>query len=98
MELILFENHYCQGIPKCTNLELAIRQVSSSYVTWNTPPVSSVIPTLTICTDNATCDGYFPELFSFYKEVYLKEYPKEDPFLTFDTDIARLWLDYNPSE
>lgn len=65
-------------------------------MTYNTPPVSSITPKDTICFDNTTCYGFWPELSSFYNRVYLKRHPEADPFLKFDNDMVRKWLDYNP--
>lgn len=80
----------------CDGRELAVRQMASSYITQDTPPVSSITPTDTICTDNATCNGFYPEISSYYSNVYMKEHPESDPFLTFPVEMVRKWLDYNP--
>ena len=74
LEELIFENHYCLNVTgvECDGRELAIRQMAESYITQNTPPVSSIIPTDTICRDNVTCNGFYPELSSYYTNVYLK--------------------------
>jgi hypothetical protein len=48
---LLFINHYCEDIDQvnCTGRYLAIKQIANSFVTLNTPPVSSIVPTDTIC-------------------------------------------------
>ena len=85
LEELIFENHYCENVTEvpCDGRELAVRQIAKSYVTLDTPPVSSIIPTDTICRDNSTCTGFFPEISSYYTNVYLKEHPEADPFLKF---------------
>lgn len=90
------ENHYCYGLPVCNGRELAIRQMANSYVTLNTPPVSAVDPMNSICEANSTCSGYYPEIASFYKFVFLQEHPNFRKDLTFDVEMVRGWLDYNP--
>ena len=67
-----------------------------SYVTYNTPPVSSIVPTDTICTDNVTCTGFYPQISAYFNNVYVKKHPEVDPYLTFDIESVRRLMDYNP--
>jgi hypothetical protein len=56
--------------------------MAESFVTLNPPP-NTTVPTNTICDDNVTCNGYFPEISAFYREVYLKKHPETNPNLVF---------------
>jgi hypothetical protein len=56
-----------------------------------------VTPSETICEANTTCKGFYPEISAYFKNVYLKEHEGVDPFLSFDVDLVRKWLDYNPT-
>lgn len=59
---LLLENHYCANVKmeECTGRYLAVAQLADGWVTSHIPPVSSLIPTDTICTDNNTCPNMFP--------------------------------------
>jgi len=71
--------------------------LASSFVTGNTPPVSTISPNDTICESNVTCPGKYPELHAFYKNVYLKNNPNAPSDLVFDYQLVHKWMDYNNS-
>jgi len=72
---LLLENHYCDDIEmqNCTGRYLSIAQLAQAYMTSNTPPVSTISGNDTICDDNVTCKGLYPELYAYYKNVYKKQ-------------------------
>jgi hypothetical protein len=63
---ILFENFYCYDRKGCTGFDLSITQMASSGITNNTPPVKGIDATVSICQQNVTCAGGFPEISSYY--------------------------------
>jgi len=69
---------------------LAIRQIAEGWVTGHTPPVAT-IPNDTICDNNITCKGKYPELYAFAKNIYKEETQQ------FDYDMVLKWLNYNDS-
>jgi pterin-4a-carbinolamine dehydratase len=65
-------------------------------VTNNTPPVNDIKPTDTICENNSTCLGHYPEIKAYYDNIYQHVHKDDYDKLTFfDVEIVRLWLDYN---
>lgn len=70
--------------------------MASSHVTYNTPPVSTLEPTDTICESNVTCSHTYPELASFYKKVYLHNHP-DMTGIVFEADLVERWFNYNKS-
>lgn len=72
MRSLLLENHYCAEVKKedCTGRYLAVAQLAEGWVTSHIPPVSTLTPTDTICNDNITCQGRFPEPYAFAKNIF----------------------------
>lgn len=69
---LLLENHYCVGVSMkdCTGRYLGVAQMADGWVTANTPPVSTISPNDTICDDNVTCHGLYPEPFAFARNIF----------------------------
>lgn len=67
LKKILLENHYCADIDMkdCTGRYLSVAQITDGWVTASPPPVSTITPNDTICDNNFTCKGYYPELYAF---------------------------------
>jgi hypothetical protein len=101
---ILLENHYCAGLDErnCTGRFLAVGQMADGWVTASPPPVSTITPNDTICDNNNTCKGYYPELYAFEKNVF---WGQADPHslaripanseITFKREQVEAWFDYN---
>lgn len=63
---VVFDNFYCGDGTECSGFRLAARQLATSGVTNNTPPVKGVVPSETLCLKNLTCKGGLPEISVFY--------------------------------
>jgi hypothetical protein len=104
---LLLENHYCAQVSmdKCTGRYLGVAQLADGWVTANTPPVATISPNDTICDDNVTCKGLYPEPYAFAKNVFkmdsallsaLNYEPTAKP-MTFPREAVLRWFDYNRS-
>lgn len=100
---ILVENHYCaaMNLSECTGRYLAIAQMADGWVTASPPPVSTITPNDTICDNNATCKGYYPELYAFEKNVFwgsesARKVP-QNAEITFKREQVEGWFNYNKS-
>ena len=95
---ILIENHYCADITpsKCTSRYLSIGQMTEGWVTAKPPPVSTITPNDTICDNNVTCMGYYPELYAFEKNVFWGG-KQQNSTITFTRAQIGAWFDYNTS-
>lgn len=103
---LLLENHYCAEVKmsECTGRYLGVAQMADGWVTANTPPVSTISPNDTICDDNVTCKGLYPEPFAFAKNIFrlderLAKTLNIDPTapLTFPRQSVLNWFNYNHS-
>lgn len=77
-------------------------QLADGWVTGNTPPVSTISPNDTICDDNVTCKGLYPEPFAFAKNVFKMnpELTNKIDFsvpVTFPRETVLNWFNYNHS-
>lgn len=103
---LLLENHYCAQVKmsECTGRYLGVAQLADGWVTANTPPVSSISANDTICDDNITCKGLYPEPYAFAKNVF----KMSNPFAAFNEDMSAApvkfpreavlsWFNYNNS-
>ena len=70
--------------------------MSEGWVTAKPPPVSTISANDTICDNNSTCKGYYPELYAFEKNVYWGG-KQSISKVTFDRKRVRAWFDYNRS-
>ena len=61
----------------CTGRYLAVAQMADGWVTSKPPPVATISPNDTICDNNVTCKGQYPELYSFYKNVFKSKVSEE---------------------
>lgn len=89
---------------KCTGRYLGVAQLADGWVTANTPPVSTISPNDTICDDNVTCKGLYPEPYAFAKNIFkidssLAASLNMDPteVITFPRTAVLNWFNYNHS-
>lgn len=96
---ILIDNHYCAEVARqnCTGRYLAIGQMTDGWVTAFPPPVASITPNDTICDNNSTCKSFYPELYSFSKNLYLGSKSSKGINIPFNRSTVLGWLDYNKS-
>lgn len=89
---------------ECTGRYLGVAQLADGWVTGNTPPVSTISPNDTICDDNVTCKGLYPEPYAFAKNIF-KIYPELAGELEIDPSVPMKfprssvlnWFNYNHS-
>ena len=86
IKTLLLENHYCVGInmSECTGRYLAVAQFAEGWATAYPPPVSTIRPNDTICDNNVTCKNYYPEIYAFYKNIYLKHLKPNNDVYAFN--------------
>ena len=79
---LLLANHYCEevGLSECTGRWLGVAQMAESWATGNPPPVAGITQNDTICDDNVTCKGKYPEPNAFIRNVLVAE-EGEEPWL-----------------
>jgi|JI6StandDraft_1071083.scaffolds.fasta_scaffold12639_3 hypothetical protein len=90
---VVFDNFYCGDGSECSGFRLAARQIVTSGVTNNTPPVKGIVPAETLCLKNSTCAGGLPEISIFYQKIFLPAHPGEEfANVSFDPSLAEGWF------
>ena len=79
-------------------------QLADSWVTENTSPVATTSPNDTICDDNITYKGKYPELYAFSKNIFSLDEGLRSKFdlgleegHKFDRKTVLNWFNYNHS-
>lgn len=99
---LLLQNHYCAQInmTECTGRYLSVTQLADGWVTGNTPPVSTISPNDSICDDNVTCKGLYPEPYAYAKNIFRMTHSGSDlesTPITFPRQSVLNWFNYNHS-
>lgn len=74
--------------------------MTEGWVSAQPPPVSTIQPNDTICDNNNTCKGFYPELFAFEKNVYWGSHhqpSQQNSEITFKREQIEAWFNYNKS-